>query len=561
MVVREKIPRELPQKVLDLMYNPPRECYPYAAEANTPLLMKDADGSNRKRFFCSVCGESFTVPQKQTVVDELAAELYYSKHQDKCECMRCGAEAVVIEGKRWNLDRHAWYAPLCIRVQLEGKWQAILCFEVRRRFFYNESHGFCQDLALAKEDVYLLGEGAAGHYKYSWYHQGFHLYRVIDKNTCKIRGGFAPPFSQHTSSTGCMSYVLHDLYDIDESRDVLRYLPADMWSGWDPCVAAATFAVYPQTEMLWKMGYRDIVKKFMIDGKKCVAICNLEGENAKKIFPKFTKQELKALRERKLTDVLQMEHYVKLKKMYGKRMDLAIEALVALEAHYWDRSEVLATAKKAGVEPHRLFRYLEKIVEAGKAKSKPETWEKYMPSAFTHWKDYIDAAVEIGFDLSREGVALPKKLGHRHDVATKLHRDLLAKKQAEAMEHVWEDNEKRYAYTDGEFVIVNPRSSIEIIEEGTAQCHCVAGYADRHAKGVLSIVFIRRVGEEDKALITVEMREDKLWQARKKHNRSPEPHEQEFIDKWLLEVRERFHPTTKKNKRKEKTAAAVGVTA
>ena len=74
-------------------------------------------------------------------------------------------------------------------------------------------------------------------------------------------------------------------------------------------------------------------------------------------------------------------------------------------------------------------------------------------------------------------------------------------------------------------------------------------------------MFIRRVGEEDKALITVEMREDRCMQARKKHNRNPEPHEQKFIDKWLIEVHERFHPKKKKNIRKEKTAVAVGVTA
>lgn len=125
------------------------------------------------------------------------------------------------------------------------------------------------------------------------------------------------------------------------------------------------------------------------------------------------------------------------------------------------------------------------------------------------------------------------------------------------MEEVFRKNEARYGFSDGEFVIVNPRSTYDIIDEGKAQCHCVAGYADRHAKGVLAIVFIRRVGEEDKALITVEMREDHLQQARKKHNRAPDAHENAFINKWLEEVRERFHPSQKK--RKEKTAVAVGV--
>lgn len=556
---RGRIPRELPEQLREMMTNPSRECYPYAMIACSPLLMKETVTDRKKRFFCTSCGETFTVEQRQTVCDELAYELYYAKHEAKGECMRCGAEAAVIEGKRWNLARHGWYAPLVIRVQLDGYRQALLCFEVRRKICYVDGYGFCQDLALAKEDVYLLDKGAAGHYKYSWYHQGFNRFKVIDANGSDIRGGFGAPLSCHTASTAYMSYVVHDIGEWDTGRDILTYMPDGMISGWDYCVAAATYAVYPQTEMLWKAGYTDIVKKFMLDGKKCAAICRLDGDSMKKVFPKFSKEELRLLREKKLTDVQDMELYVKLKKVYGKRIPQAMEALEGLCSHYWDRGEVLATAQKAGVEPHRLYRYLNKIVEAGKAKKKPQVWETYITNAFGHWKDYIDAAAEIGFDLGREEVALPKKLGQRHDVAVKLHRELLAEQQAVVMAHIWENNEARYGYTDGEYVIVNPRSSIEIVDEGTAQCHCVAGYADRHAKGVLAIVFIRRVGEEDKALITVEMREDKLWQARKKHNRNPDEHEQEFIDKWLLEVKERFHPKKKTNKRKENTAVAVGV--
>lgn len=557
---RERISRVLPQKIREMMEHPSYELYPYAREACYALLMKETVGEGRKRFFCTVCGESFEVKQRQTVCDELAAELFYSHHGGKGECMRCGAEGEVIEGKRWNLERHSWYAPLCVRVQLDGLWQAILCFEVRRRIYHHDDYGFYQDLALAKEDVFLLGEGAAGHYQYRYYYQDFHLMRKIDADGSEIRGGFGEPFAKHTRSTGNMSYEIHDIGYWEEGRDILTYMPKSMAGSWDPCVAMATFAVYPQSEMLWKAGYGDIVMKFMAGGKKCTAICRLDGANMHEIFPKFTKQELRLLREKNLSRVIPMEHYIKLKRIYGARQDRAMEALEVLESHYWDRQEVLDTVKRAGAEPHRLFRYLGKIVEDGKAKKNPKSWETAMSSAFTHWKDYIDAALEIGFDLSREDVMFPKKLGQRHDVATKLHRALLAERQAEAMVHVWEDNEKRYGYTDGEFVIVNPRSSMEIIDEGTAQCHCVAGYADRHAKGVLAIVFIRRVGEEDKALITVEMRGDKLWQARKKHNRSPDAHEQDFIDRWLLEVHERFHPTKKKNIRKEKTAEAVGVT-
>ena len=554
---RERISRVLRQDLLEMMNNPNAECRELAKEACVTLLMKDTVGERRKRFFCTRCGNDFIIDFEKTLNDDDADVTYNAKHQGNGICARCGADGAVIEGKRWNLDRHGWYAPLIVRVQLEGDWQAILCFEVKRKIYYSEAYGFSQDLRLGREDVYLMGRGAAAHYKYSWHHQGFLLHRKIDADGCDIRGGFGGPLSMHTQSTGVMQYVLYDIGEWDTERDILKYMPPQMCGGYDPCVAACTFAAYPQTEMLWKAGFQDIVKTFMLDGKKCAAICRLDGGNVREIFHKFSKAELRWLIENKMAEVGYMEHYVKLKRIYGSRIALAQEALMVLEAAYWDRSEVLRVSARVGVEPHILFRYIDKLVAAGKAKKKPQPWETGRSAVYTHWKDYVEAALAVGLDISREDVLFPKKLGERHDMAVKLHRDILAQQAAKDMEEVFWENEERYGFSDGEFIIVNPRSSYDIIDEGKAQCHCVAGYADRHAKGLLAIVFIRRVGEEDKALITVEMREDKMIQARKKHNRAPDAHEKEFIDKWLLEVCERFHPT-KKNKRKELTAEAVG---
>ena len=554
-----RLPYELPEKLRVMMEEPPSECVPLAREACRHLLLRDTVRGG-KRFFCTVCNKTFEIKQMQTVSDETAAELYYAKHNDESECLLCSARGAVIEGKRWALDRHTWYAPLCVRVQLEGEWQATLCFEVRRRLFYDGVDGFGQALTLAKEDVYLLGRGVAGHYKYYWYCQRFYLHKKIDGDGSKIRGGFGAPLASHTESTGRIEHRVQDILPWNCDRDILRYMPKDMMERLDPCAAMASFACFPQIEMLWKAGYRDIVEEFVGRGKKCVAICRLDGGSFREVFPKFTREELRRLSELKMLKVYQMERYLKLRKIYGSRIKLAFEVLEALEKHFWDREEVLRETRAVGVEPHLLIRYLNRIVEAGKVKKDPQTWERYVPSAYTHWRDYIQAARAIGLDLAREDVVFPKKLGARHDMATKLHRELLAKQQEEELAHLWENNEARYGFSNGEFVVVNPKSTTEIIDEGKAQQHCVAGYAERHAKGVLTIVFIRRVGEEDKALITVEMRKDKMWQARGKKNRYPDAHERAFIDKWLAVVKERFNsPKETKRKRKDKAAEAVGV--
>ena len=43
----------------------------------------------------------------------------------------------------------------------------------------------------------------------------------------------------------------------------------------------------------------------------------------------------------------------------------------------------------------------------------------------------------------------------------------------------------------------------EIEDEGRILSHCVGGYAERHAMGKLSIMFLRKVSEPDKPYYTV----------------------------------------------------------
>jgi len=54
-------------------------------------------------------------------------------------------------------------------------------------------------------------------------------------------------------------------------------------------------------------------------------------------------------------------------------------------------------------------------------------------------------------------------------------------------------------------LIRQPHSLQEIEDEGRILSHCVGGYAERHAMGKLSIMFLRKVSEPDKPYYTVEV--------------------------------------------------------
>src|SRR5690606_20965988 len=59
-----------------------------------------------------------------------------------------------------------------------------------------------------------------------------------------------------------------------------------------------------------------------------------------------------------------------------------------------------------------------------------------------------------------------------------------------------------------------PKTPNEIIQEGKKLDHCVGSYADRHAKGETTIMFIRRKDKPDNPYYTVEIRNNNVMQVR-----------------------------------------------
>ena len=563
-----RLPKEPPEELTRLNKNFPQEYMALARSVCQPLILREPIGARRKRYFCTYCDETYELDGITRDTDDFTYELWTANHGTGARCLKCGTMGDVIDGKRWALDRHWCYAPLVVRVQLKEKRQAILCFDLARRLWYSELYGFSQEIKASLDDIYLLDEGVAGHYKYFWYGQGYCKFKYKDSVSEEFRGGFGEPFAGHTSSTGIMAYKVHDVGKWNYDRDILKYMPVRLKNKEGrPCAAMAAFACYPQLEMLYKAGYTDIVGN-VVSGKKCARICNIKGQSFKEIFPKFDRAELKGLSLSDPGDVAVAEMYLRIRNVYKGDRRYVKEVLEWVEARYLERDEAFRNITCTQFMPHLAIRYFEKLAK-GFGNKAPEWACDYgrkgnanMVRIYKHWCDYIEAAKGIGLDLTREDVVFPKDLGERHDMAVKLHRDILAQKQAEELKELWENNEKRYGFSDGEFVIVNPKTTYDIINEGKAQGHCVAGYADRHASGTLAIVFIRKVGEEEKPLLTVEMRKADMWQVHGKKNRNPDGHEQESIDKWLKVVKERFNPPKKKTvKRKEKTAMAVGANA
>lgn len=69
--------------------------------------------------------------------------------------------------------------------------------------------------------------------------------------------------------------------------------------------------------------------------------------------------------------------------------------------------------------------------------------------------------------------------------------------------------------------------------------HCVAGYAARHLRGTLAILFLRDASAPDKSLYTIEMHGKSLTQVQGYNNKTPlTPEAKDFFNCWLEWVKQ-----------------------
>lgn len=120
------------------------------------------------------------------------------------------------------------------------------------------------------------------------------------------------------------------------------------------------------------------------------------------------------------------------------------------------------------------------------------------------YSDYLEQCETLEYNIHDTMIALP------HDFWT-MHNRLTQIINYEHDELVLQNFTKRLAervcleFSADGLLVRQPHSLKEIEDEGRILSHCVGGYAERHAMGKLSIMFLRKVSEPDKPYYTVEV--------------------------------------------------------
>ncbi len=150
--------------------------------------------------------------------------------------------------------------------------------------------------------------------------------------------------------------------------------------------------------------------------------------------------------------------------------------------------------------------------------------------------DYILECRKLGLDTEKSEIRYPTDLHKAHERTSALVKIEANRDMDERIRSVYERLHKACEFTDGDYCIVMPACSEDIIREGKEQSHCVGGYCERMANGEDIILFLRKVNEPDKAFYTVELRPSmnkfELVQCRGLRNKDRSADVDEFLKRY-----------------------------
>lgn len=506
--------------------------------------------------WCSRCDKHFFVEKEDK--SELAAKLRHRiKHDAVVCCPRCGFSAIAKATGTAKQCKNLWEENRAVVIHRISKERveamSFVCIKDYTGPWHGNYGNYTPEVQVSPFRGYELRPGAVRIEERGYYGHWNAVSTVCEPFRAKIGLGY---YSQPDNS--------YSIVGLDKlGNTFLRYHQLKLYANINPVPVVTTelpvmkylcqFAQYPQMEMLQKMGYKRIVNR-MVQGYKGNGRLNWKATKIHEFF-KLTKEEYRSFATRIPRDKA-VDFLVTRQKM-GK---MGYPTDISRAAKLWEQTggeyylkDALKACDELGEDRRAGVEYI--LTQAKKE-------NRTFGSTCISFIDYRRMVNKLKLGKSKE-VRWPPHLTAAHDRAAAMENALqmerLAKEHAEIMKRKAKEwatqdkkrheqdvtqekgyveqrkkNEKQYSYSGSGFIIRVPATVQEIIDEGRNQSHCVGGYAERHMKGVLTILFLRREEEPDKALYTIEMHDKQVTQVQGFKNRTPlTPEAKVFFDEWL----------------------------
>lgn len=479
------------------------------------------DGKHAKNYRCTACAKygRLEFPCRTYSTEDI--DLFHTKHNEEAVCPLCKKRVTVknlgITKKIENLRQ------MRAIIFVIPKGQNDVYF--RCEFVYKDFCGLEAKYWNESYEVFHFKKGEEGKYyrcKY-WYGE------FIRPKTVR------EPFGMSNMGFGWVEYDYH-IHGLERLQKTwLKY--SYFCDGTFKTSLNSKFRylfVYASnpkiTELLLKFGYHELIE-YKMKERSTRHICRWSAEHPKDFF-KVDKNELEEWKKyNNSVDVMNL--YAKHFRGRTDGFELADRFLHKIGSY--NETDASKYAKKLGIDFADLTKYLLKA-----------------DRAFFYWKDYIDAAIDLKYDLTVHNVVFPKQLIKAHDDAITARKIIAAKRDDEKAQKRVASLNKKYGFEKDGFFIRPPINAAEIIIEGNTLKHCVGGYAARHAAGTTNILFMRKSSEPDKPLYTIEIRDKTLIQVHGFKNRtSPKdnPDSDKFFTEWLIAVEN--GTLNKKNSKKQ----------
>lgn len=514
--------------------------------------------------FCTSCLKRYRLDlDKETVTPHDAARLdaaYSIRHNAEVTCTECGAS-------------------LCAKAEGIGRSKLreqhnLVCFYA----LDNKVYAVCGQLTSnygkdGKDDIERLSQycngscwwtlsvveytpGISRQFRYYWgtYEQDSCMYEPYIMSS--FGRDYFEAYNPEVLQNSFLRYVLPWKYTPDSTPRGQRY------NGCKPLLYMMYAARYPAVEMLIKSGMVGMIEDIVDRGRAHKSVVSFDGKNAAEVF-RTDGNDAAVIRQTAQNgtrvDVDTLQCWRRLKSI-GKRFDRRYkfaDAVMICDVMGDSCNNMLDMLKKTALSPQKLINYLNKQIRLRTASE--VIFRGTLYSMLRDYGDYIGECQKLDYDVTDDQIRRPSDLFKAHrrtsDAVNAIELELrereAAKQTTKYQRGIYKDYVEQYEYAGSRYCIVVPKSALEIVEEGKNLHHCVAGYADRHINGKLTILFMRDVHSKDTALYTIEMHGDKLIQIRGIGDCDPTPRAQKFVNKWLKWValpNSKKHPKSQKSK-------------
>ena len=507
----------------------------------------DLMGLGGVRLYASCCGHKEYRPGlPRTETPEHRALLDHLRHKEPWTCPWCGRAVTVIDLARARGRKSLRRTELTVLLHARG--DALYADALALHKDYGDEQALTARPTAWCSSGYRFAPGEVMQADYQVTYREHEPVLTYERERLGRPKRVTEPFKD-----GSICWYHYEPYSI-LNREVLEEHPFFRWCGFfdhwqyrpggargyaarfDDFISYLTaYAIYPrQVEMLVKSGPWEPLSDLIYARKRNAAAMCWEEPDPRKSFG-LNKRELSwFLGVQPPMEVLALRNYVQ--KHWGKRWDLPFCVdFRNLWGCQLSAMEVLRFLKRFRLDPERFLRYLGGVSEGT---------EDHYATLFELYRDYLEAAWALGYCMEHGKVLWPEDLTAAHDAATAE----LARKQAAALRRgVAADARTRKAKYEFELDglrIVFPMTAAAIKREGKALDHCVGGYAERHMKGVTTILFLRRVEAPATPYITLEMNGNAIRQIHGYHNdtlpgsKDPRAVHGAFLDAWLRWLRD-----------------------